>query len=174
LSPLIIVIYMLVKIGTGEVLVGRCGLFPFFLKMLTGHIVIYGRTGSGKSNTAKLLASKISRRIPVLILDWAGEYVLEGFERLIPGDNFQLNPLEYIYGELSEHIDFLVDLFGDVFRFSDPMKFMFRRALNRSFSKHSSPTLTQVLEILDSIPLKSYYDHEVVLAVFTRYFNILT
>jgi len=164
----VMLVYYFVKMKRGEVLVGRQGFSPFFLKILPGHIVIYGKTGSGKSNTAKLIASKISKKIPVLILDWAGEYELEKFERLIPGDNFQVNPLEHIYGDLNEHIDFLVDLFGDVFQFSDPMRFMFRRALNQLFSEDTGPTLTRFLEKLDAIPLKSYYDHETKMAIRRR------
>ena len=164
----VMLVYYFVKMKRGEVLVGRQGFSPFFLKILPGHIVIYGKTGSGKSNTAKLIASKVSKKIPVLILDWAGEYELEKFERLIPGDNFQVNPLEHVYGDLNEHIDFLVDLFGDVFQFSDPMRFMFRRALNQLFSEDTVPTLTRFLEKLDAIPLKSYYDHETKMAIKRR------
>ena len=164
----VMLVYYFVKMKRGEVLVGRQGFSPFFLKILPGHIVIYGKTGSGKSNTAKLIASKVSKKIPVLILDWAGEYELEKFERLIPGDNFQVNPLEHVYGDLNEHIDFLVDLFGDVFQFSDPMRFMFRRALNQLFSEDTGPTLTRFLEKLDAIPLKSYYDHETKMAIRRR------
>ena len=169
----IMLAYSLARIKTEEILVGRSGFFPFFLKILPGHMVIYGRTGSGKSNTAKLIASMLSKRIPVLILDWAGEYDLDNFEKLVPGENFQINPLEYISGDLSEHIDFLVDLFGDVFQFSDPMKFMFRRTLNQLFKDMRAPTLVQLLEKLDAIPLKSYYDHETKMAIKRRLAHLI-
>jgi len=54
----------------------------FFPRLEPGHIVIFWRTGGGKTNTAKLIAS-------------------------------------------FEHIDFLVDLFGDTFNFTEPRRYMF-------------------------------------------------
>lgn len=43
---------------------------------ISSHIAIFGSTGTGKSTTASILACKIWKElgIPVLILDWAGEY----------------------------------------------------------------------------------------------------
>jgi len=163
-----LVLVITIKITDGRLLLGYSYFLPFFLKLQPGHIVIYGRTGSGKSNTAKLMAAKISRRLPVLILDWAGEYDLKSFEKLVPGRNFKLNPLQHIYGDLSEHIDFLVDLFGDIFQLSDPMKFMLRKSLKKAFKNTSSPLLADLLDTIDSVPIKSYYDHETKMAIKRR------
>jgi len=40
-----------------------------------GHIVIFGATGSGKTNTSVLLARELQKKgFDVVILDWYGEY----------------------------------------------------------------------------------------------------
>ena len=44
------------------------------------HVLIVGSTGSGKSTTAKRIAEEL--RTNVLILDWHGEYAVNGMERL--------------------------------------------------------------------------------------------
>lgn len=154
--------------GQLRVMLGFSGIIPFFLGLRPGHIVIYGRTGSGKTNTAKLIASSVAKRVPVLVLDWAGEYEIEGFDILEPGDELRLNPLEYISGDFSEHIDFLVDLFGDTFNFTEPQRYMFRNALKAAFSRASNPTLSDVLRAMDSMPPRSYYDHEIKIAIRRR------
>ncbi|RLF08458.1 MAG: hypothetical protein DRJ64_01000 [Thermoprotei archaeon] len=145
---------------------GRKGLFPFMLKISSGHIMVYGKTGMGKSNTAKVLVSELSKRIPVLILDWAGEHNLPNFKVVEPGINFSINPLEPYCRE--EHIDFLVDLFGDSFNFTEPQRYLFRTALKNTFTKIRNPVLSDVLEELLSIPPRSYYDHEIKMAIIRR------
>lgn len=155
-------------VGSVRVFLGFRGLLPYFLTIRPGHVVIYGRTGSGKTNTAKLLASVLSRHVPVLVLDWAGEYEIEGFRRMKPGEDLRINPLEYVTGELSEHIDFLVDLFGDTFDFTEPQRFMFREALKRAFSESAVPTIADLLDALQRVPPRSYYDHEIKAAIRRR------
>ena len=163
------VLYLLVQRNIGNIHLGYIGLRPIFIKPKPGHIVIYGRTGSGKSNTTKIIVSEISKRIPVLILDWHGEYLsFKQFKILTPGTDFSLNPLEFKYGQLSEHIDFLVDLFGDVYHFTEPQRYMFRSILKQLYSETYSPTLQQFLEVLDEMPIKSYYDHEIKMALKRR------
>ncbi len=140
---------------------------PFTVDMVPGHVVLLGRTGSGKSNTAKVLAASVGGRVPVLVLDWAGEYDLPGFSRLRPGRDFSLNPLEVGRGDLEEHIDFIVDLFGDTLGFTEPQRYMFRNSLREAYAR-GEPTLADVLSALDRIPLRSYYDHETKVAIRRR------
>ncbi len=156
-----------------SVVIGFTGVMPATIKLKPGHIVVYGRTGSGKSNTTKILISKCSRRIPVLILDWHGEYLFENFKKLTPGDNFTLNPLDYQGSQLSEHIDFLVDLFGDVYRFSEPQRFMFRKVLKQLYGRTRTPSLNDFLTLLEETPIKSYYDHEIKMALKRRMFGLI-
>ncbi|MEM0217308.1 MAG: DUF87 domain-containing protein [Candidatus Nezhaarchaeales archaeon] len=60
----------------GKVLLGvRCLFIPFYLDLrVAKHIVIFGITGSGKTNTAKLIVR--SFKGSKLIIDWNGEYLL--------------------------------------------------------------------------------------------------
>jgi len=143
-------------------------IFPIFTELKPGHICIYGATGSGKTTFTKNLIKNISRKIPVLILDWHGEYNLNNFLILKPGDNFSINPLTYYSGELSEHIEYIVDLFGDVYKFSEPQRYMFRLALKRAFNTSLEPTIAQILEIISSMALKSYWDYEIKMAIKRR------
>jgi len=59
-----------------KILIGRVWrFFPFYVDLREAkHIVIFGITGSGKTNTAKLIAS--SFKGSKLIIDWNGEYLI--------------------------------------------------------------------------------------------------
>ena len=58
-----------------RILLGRRGFLPFYLDLNEAkHIVIFGITGSGKTNTAKLIVE--SFKGSKLILDWNGEYLI--------------------------------------------------------------------------------------------------
>lgn len=149
-------------------ILGFRGIVPYVLPIEPGHMAVYGMTGSGKTNTAMLICSKCSRKIPVLVLDWSGEYKLPGFEVMIPGDNFSLNPLDVYAGNLSDHVEFLVDLFGEVFEFTEPQKFMFRCALKEVYRRYNEPTLLDLAEVLEQLPPRSYYDHETKMAIKRR------
>lgn len=60
----------------GKILLGRSYLLmPFYLDLREAkHIVIFGMTGSGKTNTSKLIVD--SFRDSKLIIDWNGEYLI--------------------------------------------------------------------------------------------------
>jgi len=162
-------VYLAYSHFSGHIFIGFSRAKPVFINPKPGHIVIYGRTGSGKSNTAKVIISEMRKKVPILVLDWHGEYAsLKGFSLLVPGDNFSINPLDYRFGQLSEHIDFLVDLFGDVYHFSEPQRYMFRSVLKHLYADTSSPTLSQFMEVLEEMPIRSYYDHEIKMALKRR------
>jgi len=64
-------------IKLGSVTYGRRELYPFFLKShrLKEHILIAGRSGSGKTNLTFVLMDRImDRGIKVLALDWKRGY----------------------------------------------------------------------------------------------------
>jgi len=59
----------------GRVLLGRRIFLPFYLDLKEAkHVVIFGITGSGKTNTAKLIVK--SFKGSKLIIDWNGEYLI--------------------------------------------------------------------------------------------------
>lgn len=75
LLTLTIVIY--IKLASqGKILLGmKFFLIPFYLDLREAkHIVIFGITGSGKTNTAKLIVR--SFKGSKLIIDWNGEYLV--------------------------------------------------------------------------------------------------
>ncbi|PLJ77133.1 helicase HerA-like domain-containing protein [Infirmifilum sp. SLHALR2] len=90
---------------------------PSVLRIPESHILIVGPTGSGKTNTAKVLVEEYFKKgVKVLILDWHGEY--KGLKRYVPGENFSMNILER--GETLKHDpEFVVDLFSQVFQLSE-------------------------------------------------------
>ena len=138
------------------------------IKVLQGHLLILGRSGSGKSNTAKVLAYEASRRVPVLILDWSGEHWdIAGFSKLTPGDGFTLNIFERAGVESAEHVDILVDLFDAAFHLTSPQLYMLRLAVKKVVTDSNS-TLEGLLEAVESLPVRSYYDHETKMALVRR------
>lgn len=61
---------------SGKVLLGRRYFLPFYLDLKEAkHIVVFGITGSGKTNTAKLIVK--SFKGSKLVLDWNGEYLVD-------------------------------------------------------------------------------------------------
>ncbi|MEM4870182.1 MAG: DUF87 domain-containing protein [Thermofilaceae archaeon] len=138
------------------------------IELRQGHAVILGRSGSGKSNTAKVLVSEISKRgIPVLVLDWAGEYQIPGFTRLSPGEDLSLSIMGPYQSCDPETVDVIVDLFDAVFHLTPPQLFMLRTAVKYAMSK-GFRGINGILEALEEVPIRSYYDHETKAALVRR------
>ena len=72
---MIALIILMQRSSKSKILLGRRGFLPFYLDLNEAkHIVIFGITGSGKTNTAKLIVE--SFKGSKLILDWNGEYLI--------------------------------------------------------------------------------------------------
>lgn len=137
--------------------------------MRQGHIVILGRSGSGKSNTAKILVLELSKKgIPILILDWAGEYNIPHFAKLTPGENFSLSITGPQHSPDPDSVDVIVDLFDAVFHLTPPQLFMLRMAVKHALSK-GQEGIEGILEALEEVPVRSYYDHETKAALVRRF-----
>jgi len=77
LLALVLAIAIHLRLSSKEkILIGRVWRFlPFHIDLREAkHVVIFGITGSGKTNTAKLIAS--SFKGSKLIIDWNGEYLI--------------------------------------------------------------------------------------------------
>jgi len=91
----------------------RNRLFRLQQTHLAGHACVVGRTGSGKSTTAKILIYELARRdVPVLVLDRTGEYAVDlsayvkNVRALAPGESLCLAPFELEKGEdLEEQVE---------------------------------------------------------------------
>jgi len=138
------------------------------VKVFQGHITVLGRSGSGKTNTAKVLLEELAKkRIYALVLDWAGEYSVKGFKRLIPGDNFSISVFTPSDEEDPERVDVIVDLFDATFHLTQPQLYMLRLAVKRAVSSNAR-SISDLLEALEEVPVRSYYDNEVKAALVRR------
>jgi len=146
----------------------KLGRYGGHIRLRQGHIVILGRSGSGKSNTAKVLISELARKgVRALVLDWSGEYVIPGFVTLKPGEDISLDVLPSAASLEPELVDVVVDLFDAVFHLSQPQLYMLRLAAKRAVSQRYSG-VAGLLAALEEVPIRSYYDHETKAALVRR------
>jgi len=140
------------------------------------HVSIFGATGSGKSTTAISLALRLySMGASVLILDWHGEHSLvvedAGGRVLKPGTQggLTINPLSGFSGkDLSFQVEFITDIFAQVFRFTPPQSYMFREALKAAYRSKITPTVSDLIAELSLLPMRSSWDHETRMALMRR------
>ncbi|MEN3006875.1 MAG: ATP-binding protein [Candidatus Methanosuratincola petrocarbonis] len=140
------------------------------------HVSIFGATGSGKSTTAMSLALRLySLGSSVLILDWHGEHSLAvedaGGRVLKPGTQggLTINPLSGFSGkDLGFQVEFITDIFAQVFRFTPPQSYMFREALKAAYRSKITPTVSDLIAELSLLPMRSSWDHETRMALMRR------
>jgi len=169
------------SIYLGNVIADNREIYAFNLDLhdFSSHIAIFGTTGSGKTTTAKTIALRLLKKgIGVLILDWHNEYsdllsIARGTVYRLGVDDVSINPLAPSKGYgLSEHVEFVTDLFSDVFNLSHPQAFMFREALKKAYLKarlHSKePTIIDLVDEIEKMPIRSGWDHETKTALLRR------
>ncbi|MEM1625763.1 MAG: ATP-binding protein [Sulfolobaceae archaeon] len=116
------------------------------------HVSIFGTTGSGKSNTAKVLINEVKKMgANILVLDWHGEYldlVNKGFRVYNSNSPLRINPLDLV----NIDVDDVIDILGDVLQLSDPQRFLLSITLykmKRLGKFDSSNLVTTLLESED-------------------------
>ncbi|MBC7120078.1 MAG: ATP-binding protein [Candidatus Methanosuratus sp.] len=140
------------------------------------HVSIFGATGSGKSTTALSLALRLySSGASVLILDWHGEHsaAVEDAGGLVlrPGvqGGLTINPLSgFVGNDLGFQIEFITDIFSQVFHFTPPQSYMFREALKAAYRSKITPTISDLIAELSLLPVRSSWDHETRMALMRR------
>ncbi|QGA54919.1 DUF853 family protein [Sulfolobus sp. E5-1-F] len=143
------------------------------VKDVTRHIGIFGSTGSGKTNTAILLASQLhTRGVKVIILDWHGEYAqfLKNEFRVYDEETIvKINPLHLIDLDVED----TVDIIGDVLQLTDPQRFLLYTILLKlkSYRKFS---INNLLEVINSIEDTSYWMRDVKYALLRKIFILFT
>lgn len=147
---------------------------PFGIRLedITRHIGIFGSTGTGKSTTASSLASKVSSRgLPVIILDWHGEYISKLPKATVfSRENIiSFNPLS---GALSD-VDETVELIGDVLDLTDPQRYILFSLLNH-IRKSGEPTMGQLLKALRDLDDTAYWMREVKYALARKLYVMYT
>ncbi|MCX8182582.1 MAG: ATP-binding protein [Candidatus Methanomethyliaceae archaeon] len=148
-----------------------------YLKDIQRHVSIFGTTGSGKSTTAISLALRLfSMGISILILDWHGEHTrvvrAAGGKVYSPGsaeNGLTINPM-YCPNmkEMDFQIEFVTDIFSQIFQFTPPQAYMFREALRSSLKLKANPAISDLIRELSLIPIRSSWDHETRMALMRR------
>jgi len=148
-----------------------------YLRDLQRHTSIFGATGGGKSTTAISLALRLfSIGIPTLILDWHGEHskiITEAGGRVFcPGsteNGITINPLSGCSGrDLGFQVEFVTDIFSQIFQFTAPQSYMFREAIKSCYRSKVTPTLSDLINELGLLPIRSSWDHETRMALMRR------
>ncbi|MEM1508959.1 MAG: DUF87 domain-containing protein [Thermofilaceae archaeon] len=146
----------------------KLGRFSGNIYIEEGHVVILGRSGAGKSNTAKVVIRELTKRgLPVLVIDWAGEYELSNFTYVRPGDDFSLNVFENANINDAENIDVTVDLFDATFHLTAPQIYILRVAVKNACAK-GAKNLVDLLKAVEETPTRSFYDYETKMALVRR------
>ncbi|RLE51574.1 MAG: hypothetical protein DRJ20_01870, partial [Candidatus Methanomethylicota archaeon] len=131
-----------------KILLGLSGLVPFYIDLSTPrHIVIFGMTGSGKTETAKRIALKSKKK--KLIIDWAGEYNY-GLTATPSQLSLNLKPHE------------IVDSITSAFHLTIPQQSMLFEA-----SKEAN-SLTSIIERIKKIKVTSETQREIRDAILRR------
>ena len=155
----------------------RIGPLSFSLSDIQRHIALFGATGSGKSTTAISLAFRLSSAgISVLVLDWHGEHsrrtVEAGGKVFRPGaaeGGLTVNPLSCNGGgDIGFQVEFITDIFTQVFQFTAPQSYMFRETLKACYRSRLNPTLSELIKELGLLPVRSSWDHETRMALMRR------
>ncbi len=135
------------------------------------HIGIFGTTGSGKTNTAMLLALGAHKQgIQVIVFDWHGEYSkLKEFMLLKDSNLLKVNPLNPGVSSLEEQVEIL----GDVFQLTDPQKFLLFIVFSK-MKKIKKFNLKILLIVLKSIRDTSYWIRDVKYALFRKLYILFT
>lgn len=134
------------------------------------HIGIFGTTGSGKTHTSMLLASKANGfGIQVIVFDWHGEYKLTGFNLIDEKNIIKISPLNVDTMSIDEDIDIL----GDVFQLTDPQRFLLYTILIK-VKKMKKINLKILIILLKTIRDTSYWIRDVKYALFRKLYLLFT
>ncbi len=127
-----------------------------------GHVGVFGSTGSGKSTTLAVLASRLSRAgMSVVIMDWTGEY-----EELLDGMGARYRMLDPVRGEAavnplllarSGEVDVVVDILSRSLGLSQPQEYLLQRVLESS----KPGSIEELLAMVEGYPEEAKWDREV-------------
>lgn len=138
------------------------------VKLDKGHVLVVGKTGSGKTNSVKVLVEEIARRyrhVSILVLDWAGEYDIKGFLKLRPGENLQFNIASAFSHSNDQFADFLVDVFSSIYELTEPQAYMLYKSLRRL----SPPIkLRDIVESVENLQIRDYKEIDIKAALLRR------
>jgi len=147
--------------------------FKLSTEALNSHLFVSGITGSGKSNTIKLILNElqsknIEKKIPFLVIEPAkSEYkhllkIIPNLQIFRPGakdDIFKLNPFIFEHNKnnksvtLTKHVDMLKTAFSSAFPMYGPMPYILEDAIHKiyedkgwNFNTEDNPLFTNSSE----------------------------
>ncbi len=133
------------------------------------HIGIFGTTGSGKSNTAAIIASQLaSKGFNVIILDWHGEYVskLKDFKVYNESNPLRLNILKMY------NLEETAEIFQDVLELTDSQRYILYIILSE-LRKYRKFSLSALYDAVSKIKDEYTWIKDVKLALLRRMNPIL-
>lgn len=123
------------------------------------HILIAGTTGSGKSYTASIIASRVSSvfKLPVFIIDWHGEYkrLIKNYELLNPIEV----PLALFTGDPSD-----ISIISSVFELTPPQEYILDKIVKR-LDVRRIESINHFLEHVETYPEESSWIRETKLSL---------
>lgn len=125
---------------------------------IEGHVLIAGPTGSGKTNTAKVILEALSGEIPTLVLDYHGEYRLGRV--YTPGYDISFN----MFADSSDP-ETVVDILGTIFQLTEPQWYIIVRSVKAVGPKI---TLRKLIEAVENEPANDWRTYEIKQAVLRR------
>jgi DNA helicase HerA-like ATPase len=127
---------------------------------LEGHLLVVGPTGSGKTNTVKVILEQLAGRVPALVLDYHGEYRCPRV--YTPGRNLRFNMLA---SSSQPDLEFLVDVLSTVFQLTEPQWYVLVRAAKKVEPPY---TLQRLVEAVEEEPARDWREFEVKQALLRR------
>jgi DNA helicase HerA-like ATPase len=118
------------------------------------HILITGTTGSGKSYTASRIAERVCRdlRVPVLVVDWHGEYskVLSEYTLIEPREL----PLQLLTGEPGE-----LSVMSSIFELTPPQEYILEKVIGQK-GPSKIKSVESLLDLVEALPEESSWFRE--------------
>jgi len=99
---------------------------------LQRHVLIFGPTGSGKTSTAfKAIELALKNGVPVVIMDWKGEYAQKIRGATVVRKIRLLEPPDRARVQI--HAMIVTDILRDVLQLTEPMSFMLYEELSKMY-----------------------------------------
>lgn len=126
--------------------------------------MVAGRTGSGKTNTVKVIVEEALRRgVNVMAIDWAGEY--GELEQLVPGENLRFNMVSGAIPSPQQYASFITDLFSTVYGLTEPQSYLLYKASKRLKAPYR---LADLVAAVEGLEVRNYREHDIKAALLRR------
>ncbi|BCU70586.1 ATP-binding protein [Stygiolobus caldivivus] len=136
------------------------------------HIAIFGATGSGKTNTASVIARELFKKgFNVIVLDWHGEYknYLPDFKYYGKDSIIPLNPIAYEEQDTED----IIEITKDALELTEPQTFLMYLVLEqlKRIRRLDSTSLKLILEAINS---ESYMIRDIKFALGRKLYILTT